>query len=74
MFDLDGDGIAEIAMRTSDGAVDGVGKILGDQNADYVDKDGQIRTAPEFLTVFSGRDGRVLTSVPYDPVLEFCRK
>ena len=67
VFDLDGDGIAEIAMRTSDGAVDGVGKILGDQNADYVDKDGQIRTAPEFLTVFSGRDGRVLTSVPYDP-------
>ena len=67
VFDLDGDGIAEIAMRTSDGAVDGLGCTLGDAKADYVDKDGQIRTAPEFLTVFSGRDGRMLTSVPYDP-------
>ena len=67
VFDLDGDGIAEIAMRTSDGAVDGRGKVLGDAKADHVDSDGQIRAAPEFLTVFSGQDGRVLASVPYDP-------
>ena len=67
VFDLDGDGIAEIAMRTSDGAVDGLGRVLGDAKADHVDKDGQIRTAPESLTVFSGRDGRMLASVPYDP-------
>ena len=67
VFDLDGDGIAEIAMRTSDGAVDGRGKTLGDPSADHIDKDGQIRTAPEFLTVFSGKDGRVLANVPYDP-------
>ena len=67
VFDLDGDNIAEIAMRTSDGAVDGRGVTLGDAKADHVDPDGQIRTAPEFLTVFSGRDGRVLASMPYDP-------
>ena len=67
VFDFDGDGISEIAMRTSDGAVDGLGRILGDPQADHVDKDGQIRTAPEFLTIFSGRDGRLLASVPYDP-------
>ena len=67
VFDLDGDGIAEIAMRTSDGAVDGSGKVIGDAQADHVDSDGQIRTAPEFLTLFSGRDGRVLANVPYDP-------
>ena len=67
VFDLDGDGIAEIAMRTSDGAVDGCGRVLGNAEADHVDADGQIRTAPEFLTLFSGRDGRVLANVPYDP-------
>ena len=67
VYDLDGDGLAEVAMRTSDGAVDGKGKTLGDPRADHVDKDGQIRTAPEFLTVFSGSDGRVLANVPYDP-------
>ena len=67
VYDLDGDGVAEIAMRTSDGAIDGRGNVLGDPNADHVDRDGQIRAAPEFLTVFSGRDGRVLVSVPYDP-------
>ena len=67
VYDLDGDGVAEIAMRTSDGAVDGRGKTLGDARADHVDKDGQIRKAPEFLSVFSGGEGRVLAHVPYDP-------
>ena len=67
VFDLDGDHIAEIAVRTSDGAVDGRGKVLGDAKANHVDSDGQIRTAPEFLTLFSGHDGHVLASVPYDP-------
>ena len=67
VFDLDGDGSAEIAMRTSDGAVDGRGKPIGNPYADHVDKDGQVRTAPEFLAVFSGRDGRLLSLVRYDP-------
>ena len=35
MFDLDGDGKAEVVMKTSDGTKDGKGKIIGDAKADY---------------------------------------
>lgn len=35
VYDFDGDGKAEIVMKTSDGTVDGQGKVIGDANADY---------------------------------------
>ncbi|MFT4090162.1 MAG: rhamnogalacturonan lyase [Asticcacaulis sp.] len=35
VFDYDGDGRAEMAVRTSDGTIDGTGKILGDPQADW---------------------------------------
>ncbi len=38
VYDLDGDGIAEIAVRTADGSVDGTGKVIGDPKADWVDR------------------------------------
>ena len=34
-YDLDGDGKAELIVRTSDGTRDGVGKVIGDSLADY---------------------------------------
>ena len=34
-YDLDGDGRAELIVRTSDGTRDGVGKVIGDSLADY---------------------------------------
>jgi len=34
--DLDGDGCAELLVRTSDGAIDGQGNIIGDPEADHV--------------------------------------
>lgn len=34
--DLDGDGCAELLVRTSDGTIDGQGHILGDAKADHV--------------------------------------
>ena len=34
--DLDGDGCAELLVRTSDGTIDGTGAILGDANANHV--------------------------------------
>ena len=34
-YDLDGDGRAEMIVRTSDGTRDGVGKVIGDSLADY---------------------------------------
>jgi rhamnogalacturonan endolyase len=34
-YDLDGDGCAELIVKTSDGTRDGVGKVIGDSKADY---------------------------------------
>lgn len=35
VYDLDGDGSAEVVMKTSDGTVDGEGNVIGDATADY---------------------------------------
>ena len=35
VYDLDGDGKAEVACKTADGTIDGKGKVIGDSNADY---------------------------------------
>ena len=35
VYDLDGDGRAELMVKTSDGTVDGQGKVIGDAKADY---------------------------------------
>ena len=35
VYDLDGDGKAELMVKTADGTIDGQGNILGDSRADY---------------------------------------
>ena len=35
IYDLDGDGKAELMVRTSDGTRDGKGRVIGDEKADY---------------------------------------
>ncbi len=35
VFDLDGDGKAEVVMKTADGTVDGKGNVIGNADADY---------------------------------------
>ena len=35
VYDLDGDGRAEIACKTADGTIDGKGKVIGDPKADW---------------------------------------
>ena len=35
VYDFDGDGRAEVVMRTADGTTDGKGKVIGDKNADW---------------------------------------
>ncbi len=42
VYDLDGDGKAEIACKTADGTVDGKGKVIGDKDADWRFKTGEI--------------------------------
>ncbi|HMP06014.1 MAG TPA: hypothetical protein PJ982_06670, partial [Lacipirellulaceae bacterium] len=67
VYDLDGDGRAEVTCKTADGTVDGRGRVIGDPEADYVDARGRILQGPEFLTVFDGRTGAALDTVDYIP-------
>lgn len=67
VFDLDGDNRAEVVMKTSDGTVDGKGKVIGDAKADYRNENGRILTGNEFLTVFSGLTGEALYTTNYVP-------
>jgi rhamnogalacturonan endolyase len=67
VYDLDGDGVAEIVCKTADGTVDGVGKVIGDADANHVNDQGRILTGPEYLTVFDGRTGKALATTDYVP-------
>lgn len=67
VFDLDGDNRAEVVVKTSDGTVDGKGKMIGDPNADYRETNGRILTGSEYLTVFSGETGEALHTIDYVP-------
>jgi rhamnogalacturonan endolyase len=40
VYDLDGDGKAEITCKTADGTIDGRGKVIGDANADWRNPEG----------------------------------
>jgi rhamnogalacturonan endolyase len=67
VYDLDGDGRAEIACKTADGTVDGVGKAIGDATKDWRNPRGFILDGPEFLTMFDGKTGAALATVDYVP-------
>jgi hypothetical protein len=71
VYDFDGDGRAEVVMKTADGTVDGLGNVIGDANADYRDgytgdsRWGRVLSGPEFLTVFDGLTGAALATIPF---------
>ncbi len=67
VYDLDGDGIAEVVVKTADGTIDGKGKVIGKADADHRNSNGYILEGPEFLTVFSGATGEALDTVDYIP-------
>ena len=67
VFDFDGDGKAEVVMKTADGTVDGKGKVIGDAQADYRNEQGRILTGPEYLTVFNGLTGEAMKTIDYVP-------
>ncbi len=72
VYDFDGDGRAEIAVKTAPGTRDGTGAYLSkgpaasdDDNADYRNGNGYILSGPEYLTVFDGLTGAELATVNY---------
>jgi len=67
VFDYDGDGKAEMIVKTADGTIDGTGKAIGDKSKDYRDAGGTILKGPEYLTVFRGTDGAAITTIEYTP-------
>ncbi len=67
VYDLDGDGKAEVACKTADGTIDGKGNVIGNPNADYRNSSGYILTGPEYLTIFDGLTGEALATTEYLP-------
>ena len=55
VYDLDGDGKAEVAMKTADAS------------KDYRNSSGYVLSGPEFLTIFNGQTGKALSTVNYEP-------
>jgi rhamnogalacturonan endolyase len=74
VYDLDGDGKAEVACKTAPGTTDGRGTLLGtgpaandDDAADYRNGNGYILSGPEYVTVFEGISGAEISTVDYLP-------
>jgi rhamnogalacturonan endolyase len=77
VFDFDGDGRAEVAMKTADGTIDGAGKVIGDAKADWRSHDGEVpqpdRTGAKMLadgTKVAPLKGRILKGPEYLTVFD----
>jgi rhamnogalacturonan endolyase len=74
--DFDGDGKAEMIVKTADGTRDGTGKVIGDANADWRAKDGFVlsrdRTGgrQENGQLVADLQGRILSGPEYLTVFE----
>jgi hypothetical protein len=79
VYDFDGDGKAEVALKTAPGTKDGTGAYLhtgpaasDDDSADYRSvgnasgTTGYVLTGPEYLTVFEGATGAELSTVNFE--------
>jgi len=72
--DYDGDGKAEIMVKTAPGTKDGLGQFLSkgtaagaDHTKDYRNSSGYVLSGPEWLTVFRGTDGKELGTADFLP-------
>ncbi|AEY65185.1 dockerin type I domain-containing protein [Clostridium sp. BNL1100] len=67
VYDLNGDGKAEMACKTSDGTKDGIGNVIGNAGADYRNSSGYVLSGSEYLTIFDGNTGKALYTGDYEP-------
>ena len=83
VYDFDGDGKAEVVVRTCDGTTDGVGTYFGDRDGDGTTNYRSTAVpntwywminGPEYLSVFDGETGAELTYTEYierDPISDW---
>lgn len=62
VFDLDGDGRAEIAMKTADGTIDGTGAVVGDASKDWRHGDATVEV-PDRTGSTVTSDGRKMANL-----------
>ena len=74
VYDFDGDGKAELAVKTAPATKDASGEYIStgpaasaDHLADYRDEWGMILTGPEYLTLFDGWFGTEIQTILYIP-------
>ncbi|MDR0561442.1 MAG: rhamnogalacturonan lyase, partial [Spirochaetaceae bacterium] len=67
--DFDGDGKAEIAVKTAPGTIDTQGTPVDSVNKDkvYINASGYILAGPEYLSIFEGSTGKLLDTTDYIP-------
>ncbi len=76
VFDYDGDGKAEMAVKTAPGSIDGKGNYVSDagntdeirntdNEASYIGSNGHITGGPEYLTIFNGESGAAMQTINY---------
>ena len=70
VYDFDGDGRAEMGVKTAPGTIDGAGQpvLLGTAKVtdDHRNTSGYVLAGPEYLTVFEGLTGRALATANYN--------
>lgn len=81
VWDFDQDGKAEVATRTSDGMIDGVGTNIGDRDNDgltnyrsSISAYGYRTAGPDYISVFNGETGAEITWDNYierDPLTQW---
>ena len=67
-WDFDGDGYGEFMIKTGHGAIDGEGNYLSVDNnpkGNYLNSRGKQVSGEEWITVFDGRNGAELKTIPY---------
>lgn len=78
VYDFDGDGRAELMCKTAPGSRDGRGRYVNeasddpviraaDNHRDWRNSQGRVNGGQEYLTVFSGTDGRAVSTIFYNP-------
>jgi autotransporter-associated beta strand protein len=71
VYDLDGDGISEVAIKTSEATIDGTGIEIGDTDGDGITNyrstavGEDVINGPEFLSLYEGRTGKEIARTNY---------